>query len=189
MASRSATVAAKRPFYDLHADAYDSLIIDPVEPWVDAVDDRLRSAGLTSASILDAGCGTGRHAQALVERGHEVSLMDASSRLLAIASSRCPDSPAHHADICGPDLGETFEAITCRGVLNDLVMDEERDAALRSFAGLLRDGGMLLLDIRETAEARRRADGEWRRTEAALEDGTTLRFASRPRWRGSRMRP
>ncbi|MGW7684748.1 class I SAM-dependent methyltransferase [Kribbella sp. NPDC054772] len=180
-------VAGERPFYDLHAEAYDALITDPVEPWVDAVDGSLRAAGLTSASVLDAGCGTGRHAQALVERGHRVSLLDASSRLLAIASSRCPDSRVHQADVCGPNLRESFEAITCRGVLNDLVLDEERDAALRSFAGLLRYGGVLFLDVRETAESRRRADGEWRRTEVAMQDGATLRFASRPLWRAGRI--
>jgi SAM-dependent methyltransferase len=114
-----------RPFYDLHADAYDALITDPVEPWVDAVDDHLRTAGLSSASVVDAGCGTGRHARALMDRGHRVSLLDASPSLLAIASRRCPDSPAHQTDICTPKLHETFQAITCRGVLNDLVSDEE----------------------------------------------------------------
>jgi SAM-dependent methyltransferase len=185
--SRSARITAERPFYDLHADAYDALITDPVEPWVDTVDDRLRAAGLSSASVLDAGCGTGRHAQALKERGHRVSLLDASSRLLAIASRRCPGSPAHQADICAPRLHETFEAIMCRGVLNDLVLDEERDAALASFAALLSDDGLLFLDVREAVEARRRADGQWRHTEAALPSGETLTFASRPLWRAGRI--
>lgn len=187
MTSRSARITTERPFYDLHADAYDALITDPVEPWVDAVDERLRGAGLSSASVLDAGCGTGRQAQALRERGHHVSLLDASSRLLTIASGRCPGSPVHQTDICAPRLRESFEAIMCRGVLNDLVLDEERDAALESFAALLREDGLLFLDVRETVEARRRADGQWRHSEAALPDGETLRFASRPRWRADRI--
>jgi hypothetical protein len=42
VASPSAGVAAERPFYDRHADAYDALISDPVEPWVEAVDESLR---------------------------------------------------------------------------------------------------------------------------------------------------
>jgi SAM-dependent methyltransferase len=185
--SRSARITTERPFYDLHADAYDALITDPVEPWVDAVDDRLRAAGLSSASVLDAGCGTGRHAQALIDRGHRVSLLDASPRLLTIASRRCPGSPAHRTDICTPKLPERFDAITCRGVLNDLVLDEERDAALESFAALLSDDGLLFLDVRETVEARRRANGQWQRSEAALHGGETLRFASRPLWRADRI--
>ncbi|WP_165555849.1 class I SAM-dependent methyltransferase [Kribbella pittospori] len=187
MTSRSAKITTERPFYDLHADAYDALITDPVQPWVDAVDDRLRAAGLSSASVLDAGCGTGRHAQALLERGHRVSLLDASPRLLTIASSRCPGSSAHQTDICAPKLRETFEAIMCRGVLNDLVLDEERDAALGSFAALLGDNGLLFLDVREIVETRQRADGQWRRTEAALDGGETLKFASRPLWRADRL--
>jgi SAM-dependent methyltransferase len=187
VASRSAKITVERPFYDLHADAYDALITDPVEPWVDAVDERLRAAALNSASVLDAGCGTGRHAAALMARGHRVTLLDASPRLLAIARTRCPDSPAHQADICAPNLPETFDAIMCRGVLNDLISDEERDAALGSFAALLRDDGLLFLDVRETVESRRRADGEWRRSEAALDRGETLTFASRPFWRADRI--
>ena len=58
VASPSADVAAERPFYDRHADAYDALISDPVEPWVAAVDESLQAAGFSNAKVLDAGCGT-----------------------------------------------------------------------------------------------------------------------------------
>ena len=57
---RSAEVARSRPFYAAHAEAYDLLITDPVEPWVSAVHDRLVADGSAPATILDAGCGTGR---------------------------------------------------------------------------------------------------------------------------------
>ena len=62
MTTPSARVSAERPFSSRHADAYDLLITDPVEPWVDAVHDRLVRAGRPRARVLDAGCGTGRHA-------------------------------------------------------------------------------------------------------------------------------
>ena len=83
--SPSADPASERPFYDRHADAYDALISDPVEPWVAAVDESLRAAGFSNAQVLDAGCGTGRHAAALIERGHDVTLLDASEALISIA--------------------------------------------------------------------------------------------------------
>lgn len=187
MTSRSARITSERPFYDLHADAYDALVMDPVEPWAHAVGERLRDLGLRSASILEAGCGTGRHAAALIERGHRVTLLDASSALLAIAVQRCPDARALLADICAPDLAERFDAVTCRGVLNDLVEDGERDAALNSFAALTRPDGLLVLDVRESEASQRRADGRWRTAEAQLAGGDRLNFSSRPLWRADRI--
>ena len=185
--SRSARVSTERPFYDLHADAYDALITDPVAPWVDAIDGLLRECGVTSAQLLEAGCGTGRHAAALIERGHHVTLVDAAPALLAIAARRCPGSPAVLADLCAPGLIGTFDAVTCRGVLNDLVEDDERDRALASFASLLAPSGVLILDVRERDASIGRADGEWRTTHAELPDGGRLTFSSRPSWTGERI--
>ena len=187
MARRSADVAAERPFYDLHATAYDALIDDPVEPWVDAVDEALEAAGLGSARLLDAGCGTGRHAAALVERGHEVTLLDASSALLQIARKRCPDVPALLTDLCAPATSATFDAVVSRGVLNDLLTDQERADALSSFARLTRSGGVLVLDLRDARGSEERADGLWRTREVDLPDGSHLRFDSRPTWANGRI--
>jgi SAM-dependent methyltransferase len=51
-----------------------------------------------------------------------------------------------------------YDAILCRGVLNDLVDDEGRDAALAAFAQALRPEGVLILDVREwEASAERKA--------------------------------
>lgn len=187
MASPSAEVAAERPFYDRHAEAYDALISDPVEAWVAAVDDALRAAGSRNARVLDAGCGTGRHAAALIERGHDVTLLDASAALLAVARKRCPGAPAHVTDLCEPAVTGPFDAVIARGVLNDLLTDRERGDALRAFARLTRVGGVLVLDVRDAARSRQRADGRWRTAEADLPDGSHLRFASRPTWAAGRI--
>lgn len=185
--TRSAEVAAERPFYDLHANAYDVLITDPVEPWVVAVDEALQAAGFSSAEVLDAGCGTGRHAAALLKRGHHVTLLDASAALLRIARKRCPNAPALVSDLCAPALAGPFDAVIARGVLNDLLTDRERAEALRAFAGLTRGGGVLALDVREAALSQQRADGTWRTTDVDLPDGSHLRFASRPEWNDGRI--
>lgn len=187
MSSRSARITRERPFYDLHADAYDALVTDPVEPWVEAVDERLRIAELAPASILDAGCGTGRHAQALVARGHDVALLDASPALLAIAARRCPGSRTFLTDLCAPAVTGLFSAVTCRGVLNDLLEDRERDAALGALASLIVPGGLLVLDVRESEASRRRADGAWRSRQVAVAGGATLAFSSRPTWQDGRI--
>ena len=128
-------MAAERPFYDRHADAYDSLISDPVEPWVEAVDETLRAAGFSTARVLDAGCGTGRHAAALIERGHDVTLLDASEALISIARRRCPGTCCRD-NLCEPVIAGDFDAVVARGVLNDLLTDDERASALNAFARL-----------------------------------------------------
>jgi len=185
--SPSASTASERPFYDAHAGVYDSFIADPVTPWIDAVRAALTTRGVTTATLLDAGCGTGRHAAAFAHLGYQVTLLDASAKLLAIAARRCPTSPAHHDDVCDPRLTGPFDVITCRGVLNDLVSDEEREAALRSFARLLRRGGLLALDVREADRSRAGADGRARTKTATLDDGTVVTFTSRPTWRQDRL--
>ena len=180
-------MAAERPFYDRHADAYDALITDPVEPWVEAVDASLRAAGFGAAQVLDAGCGTGRHAAALIARGHHVTLLDASEALLTIASKRCPDAPAVVTDLCEPAITGAFDAVIARGVLNDLLTDDERAAALNAFARLTRAGGVLVLDVREATTSQQRADGAWRTADVDLQDGSSLRFLSRPTWNDGRI--
>ena len=178
----SARVSAERPFYARHADAYDALITDPVEPWVDEVHDRLVRAHRSPAALLDAGCGTGRHAAALIAKGHRVDLADASPALLARAGERCPGARALLVDLCATDPLGAYDAVTCRGVLNDMTTDDERESVIASLVGSLRPGGLLFLDVREADAARLRADGRDRRVVADLGDDTELRFTSRSRW-------
>lgn len=187
MSSRSSQVSADRPFYALHADAYDALIADPVEPWVEAVHHRLRDAGHDSARVLDAGCGTGRHAQALAAYGHRVALLDASPRLLEIARRRCPRADFWRTDICSPPTDAVFDAVACRGVLNDLVLDDEREVVFGSFAALCDRRGLLFLDVREAKASASRATGQVQQKTVSLPDGRRLVFESRPAWTDGRI--
>ncbi|GAA1615589.1 class I SAM-dependent methyltransferase [Actinoplanes couchii] len=162
-----------RPFYGRHADAYDLLITDPVEPWVDAVHDRL---GRPGAAILDAGCGTGRHAAALIGKGHRVDLADASPELLSQARARCPGARALLVDLCTMPAAPEYDAVTCRGVLNDMTTDADRESAVASLVACLRPGGLLFLDVREAAASRARAGGG-----RSIVAGD-LTFVTRTRW-------
>ena len=179
--SSSAEVSRSRPFYSRYADVYDLLIADPVEPWVDAV---LASVPrrLGAVDLLDAGCGTGRHAAAFRDRGWRVTLADASEALLEIARRRCPGSEARLVDLCTMPAPPHYDVVTCRGVLNDLVADAERQAAVTAMAQALRPGGLLMCDLREAAASAARADGTPVVKQTALPAGGQLTFTTTTSW-------
>lgn len=165
-----------RPLYEELAGSYDALFADPVDPWVEVV----RAAAPPPRSLLDAGCGTGRHAEALAATGYAVTLVDGARALLDQARSRLPDVPAHLADLRTLSLGVAFDAITCRGVLNDVLADPDRQAVVDRFAAHLAPGGVLVLEVRELEATRERYAG-----------GRTLRrdgFESVGRMDGDRLR-
>jgi SAM-dependent methyltransferase len=95
--------------------------------------------------VLDAGCGAGAHAAALIERGARVTGIDASTGLLAIAAERLGDAAdLHVADLAGvlPFADDTFDV-----VLVSLVMHYLQDWAptLREFRRILLPGGLLVI--------------------------------------------
>jgi len=78
-----------RSAYDSWAATYDGLpnaLIEAEEPVVHAMIDRA-----PAGDALDAACGTGRHALALVARGHRTIGVDQSARMLAVARDKVPD--------------------------------------------------------------------------------------------------
>ncbi|HEX8561232.1 MAG TPA: class I SAM-dependent methyltransferase [Pyrinomonadaceae bacterium] len=161
---------AQRPFYDEYAWAYDLFIPPPGREQCDFIAGAFAARGAGAGSlILDAGCGTGRHARELARRGYVVegvdlspSLVSEARRLAAGAAGRddavqiLPDSFSV-GDVTRLPAGGGMDGLLCRGVLNDLLDGRSRAAAFRSFAGALRAGGALVLDVREwEASARRK---------------------------------
>lgn len=144
--------ADARPFYGRFAWAYDVLNDRPVvaecDHIVSTLGDRRRPAG---AHVLDAGCGTGRYAVELARRGYRVTGLDASPDLIAVARERPGASAVAFvvADLTTLTSEPRYDAILCRGVLNDLVEDRVRRAAFAAFARALAPGGALVLDVRD----------------------------------------
>lgn len=147
------TEHSKRPFYAEYAWAFDLLIARPVRDECAAIAAWLGARDvLPGADVLDAGCGTGRYAAELARRGYVVQGIDLSAELVDVA--RCSIDAARTTvsfavgDITRLPTGR-YDAILCRGVLNDFVDDEGREAVLATFARALRPSGVLILDVRE----------------------------------------
>ena len=142
-----------RPFYTEYAWAFDLLIDRPVEKECGVIAAWLVGRQiLPGAAVLDAGCGTGRYSRELARRGYVVHGVDLSPELIEVAKDgvgeRTGGVSFAVADILAPPIAR-YAAILCRGVLNDIVDDDRRDAVFGAFARALRPHGAVILDVRE----------------------------------------
>lgn len=99
---------------------------------------------VTGQRVLDAGCGAGTHAAALIQRGATVEGLDLSAGLLAIARRRLgPDVPLRQADLSQPlpYADSMFDAVLASLVLHYL---EHWTPTLREFHRVLVPGGRLV---------------------------------------------
>lgn len=160
-----------RPFYGEFAWAYDFVVAPDAEGRCDFIADALARRGVARGSrLLDAGCGAGAYSLELARRGFVVEGLDLSPELVAAARARAatlqsPRAPTPRVtfavgDVVRTDAPARYDAILCRGVLNDLLDDGDRREVFHTFARSLRAGGVLLFDVREwgmTAERKSRA--------------------------------
>jgi len=143
-----------RPFYHRFAWAYDLLVNEPIDARVSAIVSILNAQGISRGEqILDAGCGTGRYASQLASRGFDVLGVDSSAQMVEVARKQPVAAGAalqfSVAELSSLKLSKRFGAILCRGVLNDLLIDDDRAKVACLFAELLAPSGLLLLDVRD----------------------------------------
>ena len=149
------------PFYAsrrLHLEVIDAETELHIEgsPVEGDVDFYLERAQITGGPVLDAGCGTGRVSIPLVEAGFDVTGVDLSAAMLALAGVKRSALPPNVAarlqlvegDIAGLALGRRFNLIITPGrVFQFLLTPEAQRAALEAFAQHLAPGGQLVLDL------------------------------------------
>jgi trans-aconitate 2-methyltransferase len=94
-------------------------------------------------TVLDAGCGSGRITQALIERlpRGRVIAVDASESMVAAARERLPGADVRVVDLLALDLGEPVDAILSTATFH-WILDHERLFAQLHAA--LRPGGRLV---------------------------------------------
>jgi SAM-dependent methyltransferase len=170
-----------RPFYGEYAWAFDLLIDRPVAQDCAAITAWLSERGvLPGATILDAGCGTGRYAGELARRGYAVEGVDRSPELIETArqSVRGDASVSFRVGDILALPAARYDGILCRGVLNDFVNDDARQSVFASFASALRRPGVLILDVREWEATRVRKQREPVFRKSVFTDRGRLTFTS-----------
>jgi trans-aconitate methyltransferase len=103
---------------------------------------------------VDAGCGTGRHAAFLAERRFDVTGIDASAEMIEVARARSEVATFEVGDLFVWRPPSPVDGVLCRGVLNDMTEDENRQRGLDSLFEMLRPGGLLVLSVREIEKMR-----------------------------------
>lgn len=98
------------------------------------------------ATVLDAGCGTGRVAIELAHRGHDVVGLDVDPAMLDAARAKAPGLTWVEGDLTDPalDLGRTFDVVVMAGNVLIFVPSGTEGRAIANAARHLSPGGRLV---------------------------------------------
>jgi SAM-dependent methyltransferase len=97
-------------------------------------------------TLLDVGCGTGRHLENLRDH-YAVEGLDLNPDLLAVARARNPEVPLHEGDMTQFALGRRFDVVTCLfSSIGYVKSVENMRRAVAQMAGHLEPGGILVME-------------------------------------------
>ena len=121
---------------------------------VNYIHELIRSHQPDSKTILDLGCGTGRHDFLLSQKGYVLTGVDRSEEMLAEANSqlaafgsRANDLRFFQGDIRSVRLSETFDVVVSLfHVMSYQVGNKDLSAALETVRNHLKPGGIFIFD-------------------------------------------
>ncbi len=96
------------------------------------------------ASVLDAGCGTGRVAIELARRGLDVVGIDLDDEMLAAARAKAPELTWVTADLSAFDIGRTFDVVAMPGNVMIYCRPDDRRSIVARCSAHLAPGGRLI---------------------------------------------
>jgi len=103
------------------------------------------------ATVLDAGCGTGRVAMELARRGVEVVGVDVDPTMLATARRLAPDLDWREADLAAFGLGRRFDVVVLAGNVVHFVRPGTEAAVIAHCASHVAPGGALVTGFQLSA--------------------------------------
>ena len=141
------------PPYGRLADIYDFVMrhVD-YRAWADYVEAAFARHGVNPVRVLDMACGTGTMALELSRRGYDMSGVDASEAMLAVARRKVEAAdraiPLHVADLRRVEGLPTFDAVICLyDSMNYMMSPDEMGQAFRQVRPLVQQEGLFLFDV------------------------------------------
>ena len=135
------------PFYDV--------VMDDPGPRAVRVDAAVARYRPDAASLLELGCGTGS-ILARLETGAQLTGLDRSPEMLAIAAAKVPGAELVEGDMAGFDLGRRFDVVACVFDSINHLLDVASWASLINCVDRhLTDGGLFVFDVNTVGELHR----------------------------------
>lgn len=108
----------------------------------------IRGAHPTARTVLDLGCGTGRHAGLLRNLGYDICGVDMSATMLEEARRTQPAITFHEGDARSFRLNRTFDAVVSLfHVASYQTTNQDFAAYLRTAKSLMAPGGVFIFDF------------------------------------------
>lgn len=126
-------------------DDYDLRFTDRADAGLDVHGEADLVQALSPASVLDAGCGTGRVTIELARRGIAVVGVDVDAEMLATARAKAPELDWRLGDLATVDLGPgVFDVVVLAGNVMIFVAPGTEAAVVANLAPALVPGGALV---------------------------------------------
>ena len=136
--------------YDDFASVYDKLMDNvPYDKWGRFIVQILKKHGIDNGLVLDLGCGTGRMTRYLADRGYDMTGVDGSPAMLALAKESSPDNILYlQQDMREFELYGTMRAVICTcDSLNYIIDEKDLLQVFRLVNNYLDPGGLFIFDI------------------------------------------
>lgn len=142
-------------FSEAYAEAYDAVMAGvPYASWVDYLEDIAHDVDCHVTWLLDAACGTGTFAMLALERGMEVTGVDASPPMLKRFKHKTQNHPYGRrcsileSTLAALEIENQADAAVCFfDSLNYILSEDQFASTLCQISRALRPGGFFLFDV------------------------------------------
>ena len=150
--------------YVAFAGSYDELTTDvPYGAFADFYEDIFAYNQIKPKSLIDLACGTGTLTEIMAERGYDMTAVDASPDMLAVAADKLSKFESRPLLLCQRledlDLYGTVDAAYCSLDAINYISPDVLQEVFRRICLFLEPGGIFIFDI-NTPEKLKKLDGE-----------------------------